>query len=109
MGCAEIPGNKQTKQTDKDIRELQEVSRIVKLRKVFLPSDGAVVAPHCHTPTTTPRLVREVQQTESMDLLTGFSSGAIWRNLSKDPSIPTDELYGPAAAFAEDMQNHLVW
>ena len=56
-------------------------------------------APHCHTPTTTPRLVREVQQTESMDLLTGFSSGAIWRNLSKDPSILTDELRGPAAAW----------
>ena len=53
---------------------------------------------HCPCPTT-PRLVREPRLSESMDFTTDDSSGAIWRNLSEDPSILTDELRGPAAAW----------
>ena len=49
--------------------------------------------------STTPRLVREVCLSESIDLLTGFSRLLRWRNLTKNPSILTDELRGPAAAW----------
>ena len=35
-----------------------------------------------------------------MDLLTDFSSGSRWRNQTKHPSILTDELRGPAAAWS---------
>jgi hypothetical protein len=47
-----------------------------------------------------PRLVREVRLSESIDFLLDFSSGAIWRNLSKDPSILFVKLRGPAAAWS---------
>ena len=40
--------------------------------------------------STTPRLVREVCLSESMDLLTGFSRLLRWRNLTKNQSILTD-------------------
>ena len=46
-----------------------------------------------------PPLVREVRLSESMDLLTGFSRLLRWRYLSKDPSILTNKLRGPAPAW----------